>query len=373
MSHQLIEGIAAPHVEMSHGLNCPPEHTPRDDSRFSEQAKQTEQRRSPQASTLTPVLLQRKDQSECSPTETEMQTQKDCSVYHVGPLGATFADDNPLAHLQASVAVPLEAAAGLLHTADKDLSDELYRVLSLMHCLLVDTASVLTSVTCAAEDVAARALPMLRAALVSSRTKRTTTATSIGIAQGLVAEPQCGATEVLHSYTLLVERVLYVHRCVGVALDSQCAEEDEGEEDEAKDEAEDAQALGAALMHLDQAIGALEECSGFWRTLRRTKHLLASMAESAYSIRGQLLAGPKILDPQLGFESFVASLEQLCQHYCPKHCPKYSVEALGRQQIHHNQVIDTDGAPSVFGGSCGSVAASSAATNRPRSCHPRDA
>merc|ERR1740120_205827 len=107
-----------------------------------------EQRRSPQASTLTPVL-QRTDHSECSPTGTEMQTQKDCSDYYVGPLGTTFANDRLLAHLQDSVALPLEAAAGLLHTADKDLSDELYRVLSLMHCLLVDTASALTSVTCA--------------------------------------------------------------------------------------------------------------------------------------------------------------------------------------------------------------------------------
>jgi len=390
MSGELDEGIAVPRVEMFHGLSCPPEHTPRDVLPFGERAKQMEQRRSPQASTLTPVLLRRGDKSEFSPTGTEMQAQKDCSAYYVAPLGATFADDKLLAHLQASVALPLEAAAGLLHTVDKDLSGELYHVQSLIHCLLVDTASALTSVTCAAEDVAVRVLPVLYATLASSRTKRTTTATSIGIAQGLVAEPQVGVTEVLHSYVLLVERVFYVHRCVSVTLDSECAEEDAGadanaveglhvelaglEQDGVQPSEHGAgEALGAALVHLDRAIGALEECSDFWRTLRRTKHLLASMAESANSIRGQLLSGPKSFELQPGFESFVASLDQLCQDYCPMNCPKYSVEAPGRQQIHHNQIADADGAPSVFGGSCASVAASSSAPNRPRSCHPRDA
>lgn len=412
MSHDPSEGSHMSHAMVSHELGCPPpEHSPRDDLPFTEGAKQMEQSRSqstltsllkkkesecsPTAgtrsapplasrsqSTLTP-LLQLKGQSECSPsgTETPQQTQHDCSVYHMGLLRTTYAR-------------PLEAAASVLHTVDKeDLAGELYRVLTSMNRLLIDTASVLTSLSYAAQAVTARALPVLR----SPRTRRTATATSIGIAQALVAEPQSEVALVLHNYTLLVERVYYIHRCVSVTLDGQHteghtgadAEKLQGPQAEPTDLVQGdvspsgqgaGEALDAALAHLDQAIDALEECSDFWRMLRRTSHLLASMAESAHGIRGQLLSGPKSFDPQLGFETFVDTLEHFCQRqlgldqFCQHYCPTYSVGVPSRQQVLHNQVADGDSGPSVLEGSCAttthcggpSVGASSAATSRPR-------
>jgi hypothetical protein len=296
--------------------------------------------------------------------------------------------------LRTTYARPIEAAAGLLQTVDKDLAGELYRVLSSMSRLLIDTASVLTSLSYAAQAVTVRTLPVLR----SPRTRRTATATSIGIAQALVAEPQSGVAQVLHNYTLLVERVYYIHRCVSVTLDGQHTEGDTGADAEKlpgpQAEPSDlvqgdvspsgqcvGEALGAALIHLDQAIDALEHCSDFWRMLRRTSHLLASMAESAHGIRGQLLSGPKSFDPQLGFETFVDSLEHFCQRqlgldqFCQHYCPSYSVGVPRcQQQVLHKQVADGDGGPSVSEGSCAttthcgspSVGASSAATNKPR-------
>jgi len=388
--------------QMSQELGCPPpEHSPRDDLPFTEEAKQMEQSRpqstltsllkknesecSPTAgtrsapplvsgsqSTLTP-LLQLRGQSECSPTGTEMQTQTQhsCSVYHMRLLRTTYAK-------------PLEAAAGLLHTVDKDLAGELYRALSSMDRLLVDTASAITGLSCVAQAVTVRVLPVLRAALVSPRTRRTTTTNSIGIAQALVAEPQKWVAQVLHNYILLVERVYYIHRCARLALDSQQelqAEQTGLMQGDVWPSGQGAgEALGCALVHLDQAIDALEECSDFWRMLRRTSNLLASIAESAHSIRGQLLSGPKSFVPQLGFEPFVDSLDHFCQRqlsldqFCQHYCPKYSVGFPRRQQILHTEVADDDGSPSVLECSCAtpthcgapSVAASSAATSRPK-------
>lgn len=367
MPHDPSEGSNVSHDSMSHEL-CPPppEHSPRDDLPFTEGPKQMEQIRSqptltpllkkkkksecpPTAgtrsapplasgsqSTLTP-LLQLKGQSECSTAGTEMQTQtqRACSAYHLEHMEL----------LMTTYARPLKAAAGLLRTVDKDLAGELYRVLSSMNRLLVDTASLLTSLSFAAQAVTARALPVLRAALVSPKTRRTATTTSIGIAQALVAEPQSGDAQVLHNYLLLVESVYYIHRCVGVTRDSQCTEEDTSADAETLQglQAEQTglvqgdvwrtgqgarEALDAALEHLDRAIDKLEKSSDFWRMLRCSSDLLASISESAHSIRGQLLSGPKSFDPQLGFGSFVDSLEhfcrrqisldQFCQHYCPK-------------------------------------------------------
>jgi len=347
---------------MSQELCCPPpEHSPRDDLPFDEGAKQTEQSSSqstltsllknnasecsPMAgarsapplasgsqSTLTP-LLQLKGQTECSPARAKMQTQtqQDCSVYQMGLLRTTYAR-------------PLEAAAGLLRTVDKDLAGEVYRVLSSVNRLLVDTESVLTSVGCAARAATVRALPVLRAALVSPRTRRTATTTSLGIAQALAAEPQSEVAQVLCNYMLLVERVFYIHRCVSITLDIQCTEEDAGADAETLQGRGAGEALEAALVHLDEAIDALEECSDFWHMLRRTSHLLASIAESAHSIRGQLLSGPKSFDPQLGFEPFVESLELFCQRqlsldqFCQHYWPKYSVGVPRRQHFLHAKV-----------------------------------
>jgi hypothetical protein len=160
---------------------------------------------------------------------------------------------------------------------------------------------------------------------------------------------------------LLVERIYYVHRCVSITLDIQCTEEDTGADVETLQglQAEQTglvqgdvwpsgqgsgEALQAALVHLDQAINGLEECSDFWRMLRRTSDLLASVAESAHSIRGQLLSGPKSFDPQLGFEPFVESLELFCQRqlsldqFCQHLCPKYSVGIPRRQHFLHTKV-----------------------------------
>jgi len=243
MSHEPSVRSHSSHDGMSHEMGCPPpEHSPRDDMPLTEGTKQMDQSRSQSTlssvpekkgcessltartrfapplasgsqSTLTPSL-QLKGQSEGFPTGAEMQTQTqhDCSAYQMGLLRTTYAR-------------PLEAAASLLHTVDADLADELYRVLSLMDRLLTDTASVLTSMSCAAQAITTQTLPVLRAALAAPRTRRTAMATSIGIVLALVAEPQNGVAQVLHSYMLVVERVYYIHRCVGAALDGHFTEE----------------------------------------------------------------------------------------------------------------------------------------------------
>lgn len=383
MSHEPSVRSHSSHDGMSHEMGCPPpEHSPRDDMPLTEGTKQMDQSRSQSTlssvpekkgcessltartrfapplasgsqSTLTPSL-QLKGQSEGLPTGAEMQTQTqhDCSAYQMGLLRTTYAR-------------PLEAAASLLHTVDADLADELYRVLSLMDRLLTDTASVLTSMSCAAQAITTQTLPVLRAALAAPRTRRTAMATSIGIVLALVAEPQNGVAQVLHSYMLVVERVYYIHRCVGAALDGHFTEEGSSADAWQGLEAEKTgqvqcrvgpsgrgvgEALGGALVHLDKATGALEECSDFWRMLRRMSHLLAGVAEAAHSIRGQLLSGPKSIDPQLGFEPFVSSLEHFCQRqlsldqFCQHYCPMFSVGAPGRQHL-HSRVADDDSIP----------------------------
>jgi len=330
-------------------------------------------------STLLPEQ-EREDLPDCSPTGTALQSQTVCSPCHAAPFGTTCADGPPMQQLQTAVELPLEAAASLLRTVDMDLADELCRVLSLLRRVVVDTASVLASLGCAARGIAVGALPMLRAALASSRTKRTAVANSVGIAQGLVLEPRDEAAQVLDSYVLLIERVHYVHRCLLVTIDSHGAEGDAGVGAEAMEGLREGkagfsqdgagpsghgvgEALGTALVHLDEAIDALEECSDRRRMLRRTERLLASVAESAQDIRGQLLSGPRILDLQPRLEPFVASLEQFCQ-LC---CPEDSVAALGRQHVLCSQVADAEVGPSVVDGSCGSETASSLARGRAQS------
>ncbi|CAK0892354.1 unnamed protein product [Prorocentrum cordatum] len=331
-------------------------------------------------STLLPGP-EREDLPDCSSTGTALQSQVVCMPCGAAPLGTACAR-GALGEqwLQAAAELPLEAAARLLRVVDVDLADELGRVSSLLRRVVVDTASVLASSGRAARGIADGALPMLRAALASSRAKRTAVANSVGIAQGLVLEPRDEAAQVLDSYVLLIERVHYVHRCLLVTIDSHGAEGDAGVGAEAMEGLREGkagfsqdgagpsghgvgEALGIALVHLDEAIDALEECSDRWRMLRRTERLLASVAECAQDIRGRLLSGPRIFDIQPGFEPFVASLEQLCE-LC---CPRDSAAAPGPQHVLRSQGADAEVGPRVSDGSCGFETASSLARSRPRS------
>ncbi|CAK0870214.1 unnamed protein product [Prorocentrum cordatum] len=299
-------------------------------------------------STLPPEL-QCKSLSECTPPGTVLQSPGACSPPRAAPPRAACA-----------LEPPLEAAAGLLREVDQVpaafsegpllalppilRTTELSRLRELKN----DTTSVLARLGSAAEGVAAGALPMLRAALASSRTKRTAMANAIGLAQSLAAGPHDEVEEVLDSHVLLIDRVHYVHRCLCVTLEGQGTQGGAGADADALGR-QAGEALGTALVHLD------EEFSGRLRMLRRTRCLLARVAASAQDLRGGLLSGPKSLDQQLGFEPFVAALEQFCQ-LC---CPKGSGAAPGRPQVPDSQAADA--------GSCTSAMASSSARNAPRS------